>query len=150
FHGRSAVLAVERALSRQLHADYAHPLCADLFDVRDNLAYVTQTVCVVILAVHLSALMVHPDHGEVEPLVSRYLAQCRKTVNRRAVAYDNPLRLSFQNSILPPARVCWPSRGMLPVQQHYVEVRSEEHTSELQSRFDLVCRLLLEKKKRNN
>src|SRR5699024_11978537 len=27
---------------------------------------------------------------------------------------------------------------------HY---RSEEHTSELQSRFDLVCRLLLEKKK---
>src|SRR5699024_4845360 len=28
--------------------------------------------------------------------------------------------------------------------------RSEEHTSELQSRFDLVCRLLLEKKKTNN
>src|SRR5437868_9849334 len=27
--------------------------------------------------------------------------------------------------------------------------RSEEHTSELQSRFDLVCRLLLEKKKLN-
>src|SRR5699024_11475901 len=30
--------------------------------------------------------------------------------------------------------------------RHY---RSEEHTSELQSRFDLVCRLLLEKKKNN-
>src|SRR5699024_11550325 len=28
-----------------------------------------------------------------------------------------------------------------------VRSRSEEHTSELQSRFDLVCRLLLEKKK---
>src|SRR5437868_11920772 len=28
------------------------------------------------------------------------------------------------------------------------ETRSEEHTSELQSRFDLVCRLLLEKKKK--
>src|SRR5699024_12316597 len=28
-----------------------------------------------------------------------------------------------------------------------VKIRSEEHTSELQSRFDLVCRLLLEKKK---
>src|SRR5699024_11755528 len=28
----------------------------------------------------------------------------------------------------------------------YQFVRSEEHTSELQSRFDLVCRLLLEKK----
>src|SRR5699024_11698283 len=31
---------------------------------------------------------------------------------------------------------------------HLFDVRSEEHTSELQSRFDLVCRLLLEKKKR--
>src|SRR5207249_9999729 len=31
-----------------------------------------------------------------------------------------------------------------------VLVRSEEHTSELQSRFDLVCRLLLEKKKKYN
>src|SRR5207249_7689590 len=31
--------------------------------------------------------------------------------------------------------------------KHRVDVRSEEHTSELQSRFDLVCRLLLEKKK---
>src|SRR5207249_5598380 len=29
-------------------------------------------------------------------------------------------------------------------------LRSEEHTSELQSRFDLVCRLLLEKKKIKN
>src|SRR5438067_7019169 len=30
---------------------------------------------------------------------------------------------------------------------HHQFARSEEHTSELQSRFDLVCRLLLEKKK---
>src|SRR3712207_8637448 len=30
------------------------------------------------------------------------------------------------------------------------DVRSEEHTSELQSRQYLVCRLLLEKKKNNN
>src|SRR2546421_6952785 len=31
-----------------------------------------------------------------------------------------------------------------------VHRRSEEHTSELQSRSDLVCRLLLEKKKKKN
>src|SRR5690349_24053129 len=30
---------------------------------------------------------------------------------------------------------------------NHIPVRSEEHTSELQSRRDLVCRLLLEKKK---
>src|SRR6266496_6055192 len=36
------------------------------------------------------------------------------------------------------------SRSAVP----YCTVRSEEHTSELQSRRDLVCRLLLEKKKK--
>src|SRR5206468_8241194 len=38
----------------------------------------------------------------------------------------------------------------LPVHQMFMvasRMRSEEHTSELQSRSDLVCRLLLEKKK---
>src|SRR3712207_7348964 len=34
-----------------------------------------------------------------------------------------------------------------PVDDPGVEIRSEEHTSELQSRQYLVCRLLLEKKK---
>ena len=34
-----------------------------------------------------------------------------------------------------------------PVKNGYE--RSEEHTSELQSHSDLVCRLLLEKKKKN-
>src|SRR5437868_9533597 len=35
------------------------------------------------------------------------------------------------------------------LQRALLEIRSEEHTSELQSRFDLVCRLLLEKKKKS-
>src|SRR5437773_9035986 len=35
------------------------------------------------------------------------------------------------------------------VQGVYSMERSEEHTSELQSHHDLVCRLLLEKKKKN-
>src|SRR5699024_43269 len=39
------------------------------------------------------------------------------------------------------------SRNILVVVPSHVFGRSEEHTSELQSRFDLVCRLLLEKKK---
>src|SRR5260370_16355052 len=43
--------------------------------------------------------------------------------------------------------------GLPQVQTHDVrrvdEVRSEEHTSELQSHLNLVCRLLLEKKKKS-
>src|SRR5437870_7892435 len=39
-------------------------------------------------------------------------------------------------------------RGPSPDHTHAAE-RSEEHTSELQSRGHLVCRLLLEKKKKN-
>src|SRR2546422_10243994 len=38
--------------------------------------------------------------------------------------------------------------GCLPVTA--ADQRSEEHTSELQSRLHLVCRLLLEKKKKQN
>src|SRR5699024_4416595 len=37
---------------------------------------------------------------------------------------------------------------LLPIYRYFIHhSRSEEHTSELQSRFDLVCRLLLDKKK---
>src|SRR5260221_7912464 len=49
---------------------------------------------------------------------------------------------------------CWPASelcsrlGLLPGSAS-AHQRSEEHTSELQSHSDLVCRLLLEKKKRS-
>src|SRR5438874_10480422 len=40
-----------------------------------------------------------------------------------------------------------PVAGLLTASHRSEHARSEEHTSELQSRRDLVCRLLLEKKK---
>src|SRR2546421_7166928 len=49
------------------------------------------------------------------------------------------LRASTPKSILPMT--------MMPGSGIFRPSRSEEHTSELQSRSDLVCRLLLEKKK---
>src|SRR2546422_5712606 len=39
-------------------------------------------------------------------------------------------------------------RSMFETASKQAEARSEEHTSELQSRLHLVCRLLLEKKKK--
>src|SRR5699024_11802487 len=57
----------------------------------------------------------------------------------------------FSNTARRCALKSNPKRGTLPWIAATVSVsvvcRSEEHTSELQSRFDLVCRLLLEKKK---
>src|SRR2546422_1903553 len=45
------------------------------------------------------------------------------------------------------ARAAEPDRSH-PCEEGELEPRSEEHTSELQSRLHLVCRLLLEKKKK--
>src|SRR6185295_20272520 len=53
---------------------------------------------------------------------------------------------------LPISRISLPSATMVPtpvrVKKAGMPARSEEHTSELQSRQYLVCRLLLEKKKK--
>src|SRR5688572_32673802 len=44
----------------------------------------------------------------------------------------------------------WPTTSSKPVGLYFLaETRSEEHTSELQSQSNLVCRLLLEKKKKH-
>src|SRR2546429_3964379 len=42
-----------------------------------------------------------------------------------------------------------PFGNPFPLIEKVARLRSEEHTSELQSRLHLVCRLLLEKKKQN-
>src|SRR2546422_3428797 len=49
-------------------------------------------------------------------------------------------------SATPPASA--EKRRMGRTTTVYAKIRSEEHTSELQSRLHLVCRLLLEKKKK--
>src|SRR5216684_9332140 len=49
--------------------------------------------------------------------------------------------------ILPPSSIAKPSPWVLTAT--ISPLRSEEHTSELQSRLHLVCRLLLEKKNNN-
>src|SRR2546427_6104768 len=49
------------------------------------------------------------------------------------------------------ARARGPGRaGAMGIARPVRKMRSEEHTSELQSQSNLVCRLLLEKKKKND
>src|SRR4051812_50120358 len=55
-----------------------------------------------------------------------------------------PYTTLFRSLTVAPSRP-WPDGALT---QHSVGPRSEEHTSELQSHVNLVCRLLLEKKKK--
>src|SRR5699024_11965627 len=88
----------------------------------------------------------------------------RRSSDRSAVSPPAGLSPSHR----APSSITWGSRRLGPGGDHeylchsrcrcgatpplepesgLIRARSEEHTSELQSRFDLVCRLLLEKKK---
>src|SRR2546429_6598490 len=62
------------------------------------------------------------------------------------VAQDPQLRRVsvFQDHFQSPVLV---QENPVPLRLRLLKTRSEEHTSELQSRLHLVCRLLLEKKK---
>src|SRR3712207_2764012 len=70
---------------------------------------------------------------------------------RTAGIYLGALGIGYNTKVLGqrgiPEPKCWADL-LDPRFRDEVQVRSEEHTSELQSRQYLVCRLLLEKKKR--
>src|SRR5437867_6434353 len=53
------------------------------------------------------------------------------------------LTFSYSSGVRP----CWRMRSPVMAGVAKEVIRSEEHTSELQSPYDIVCRLLLEKKK---
>src|SRR5438034_7143676 len=71
-----------------------------------------------------------PPRSTLFPYTTLFRSACPCTLRRAS------LRLSNLGSGLEKARVATVLSGL----------RSEEHTSELQSHSDLVCRLLLEKK----
>src|SRR5438445_7341615 len=56
------------------------------------------------------------------------------------------LRAASTSTRSYPALSSWTSRSFGAARKNSPPIRSEEHTSELQSRQYLVCRLLLEKK----
>src|SRR5699024_11892523 len=89
--------------------------------------------CQLILAWTLSA-MPAPDCGKRS--IRRIWPRLR-----RGNGIQNPCGRGICGALTSPAGLShMPDTGR----------RSEEHTSELQSRFDLVCRLLLEKKKQKD
>src|SRR5258708_18887057 len=67
------------------------------------------------------------------------------TSSRKPRAFGPIPRNRVSNDNVAPA--CSPSRASAEIKRER-SIRSEEHTSELQSPDHLVCRLLLEKKKK--
>src|SRR5689334_23699110 len=89
-----------------------------------------------------------PPRSTLFPYTTLFRSRCRQCCRR--------LPPSLPRRLPPRRRPCRPShpssrsrRGRAPTQGQCLLQRSEEHTSELQSQFHLVCRLLLEKKKAN-
>src|SRR5690606_40567942 len=80
-------------------------------------------------------------------LFSNYLSLAK---NKAVTVYD----MDFQRSLYNKAQAAQilENKPLYEVRaselNHFESIRSEEHTSELQSRENLVCRLLLEKKNR--
>src|SRR5207247_8303769 len=77
------------------------------------------------------------DHSAPQLIVECRHAAMKLTVTRRNATFIDQSDSEIIEALLAAAKL----KG---------DVRSEEHTSELQSRVDLVCRLLLEKKKNKN
>src|SRR5260370_24908987 len=68
------------------------------------------------------------------------LTKCKRPQNPQDLLEHRLLAFSFWT----------PTKTRKPVAYVPVSLRSEEHTSELQSHLNIVCRLLLEKKKKEN
>src|SRR5438105_9214403 len=77
-------------------------------------------------------------HQEVSPHLHRLIQQIKTAGKMAAVALTPSTPVFMLEDIL----------SLLDMVLIMTVNRSEEHTSELQSRVDLVCRLLLEKKKK--
>src|SRR5690606_39424318 len=97
----------------------------------------------------------HGDHRDLHSFPTRRSSDLHQSVGRNwgwyccSRRWPPPVRAMEAASPRPHRRgAATPSPRRRRVHLS-PRIRSEEHTSELQSRENLVCRLLLEKKKRN-
>src|SRR5438034_8191379 len=83
-----------------------------------------------------------PPRSTLFPYTTLFRSQRRLSIPEECPSADRSFRKRDRRGCRPPLRA--PSRVRTSARSRD---RSEEHTSELQSHSDLVCRLLLEKKK---
>src|SRR5436309_10018184 len=100
-----------------------------------------------VIRVHLHSFFFmrpRPPRSTLFPYTTLFRSLARKRSGGRASSSAG-MKNSGKSAAKPAAETWCKSRFPPPVSRHS---RSEEHTSELQSRENLVCRLLLEKKKK--
>src|SRR2546430_6913748 len=83
-----------------------------------------------------------PPRSTLFPYTTLFRSRSAEELLRATVAALHAIQRRLQGDT-PEAQLLWDTRVRRPKTE-----RSEEHTSELQSQSNLVCRLLLEKKKK--
>src|SRR5260221_7517992 len=93
-----------------------------------------------------------PPRSTLFPYTTLFRSICKPTqIPRNGLPESMNSRVAWVSFMLSSPRMQWanaPTPGRTRESARRT-TRSEEHTSELQSHSDLVCRLLLEKKKNN-
>src|SRR5437870_11489632 len=89
-------------------------------------------------------LILRPPRSTLFPYTTLFRSVARLGEDLEVLCHD---RLDAEDEVLSGDRD-GPAADLVP-RRVPLDVRSEEHTSELQSRGHLVCRLLLEKKKKH-
>src|SRR5690625_6184034 len=153
-----AVLTRDRARQRQAEAGVHHPVPAVEFDIQAHVA------AGVLLGVDPSQAAAHPqaealEHPGHELDVLEAVSTGALVQHAAGDDLQTDTRVPAQQHIEIAEGEGRDMAAMDALEQiqarragldtHPLEIRSEEHTSELQSRGQLVCRLLLEKKKRD-
>src|SRR5216684_75022 len=116
--------------------------------LRDSLSLVTDSVALArVEATTIESAKQHRD----DPLVHLrlgFIADRLGAITKNKAHYDDAAgEFEWAGELRPEWPYPWYGLGLSELA--IGESRSEEHTSELQSRLHLVCRLLLEKKKKN-
>src|SRR5256885_7753887 len=87
-----------------------------------------------------------PPRSTLFPYTTLFRSRARRLPRAaQSGEVERPDRLGLRRRVGETARIC--RRGRLEAAAVRLRQRSEEHTSELQSPCNLVCRLLLEKKR---
>src|SRR3712207_7848059 len=90
-----------------------------------------------------------PPRSTLFPYTTLFRSRAERLAEPRAAPVRQRVELAVVGHRRLAAQHVAHHRDVLPGARERPRIRSEEHTSELQSRQYLVCRLLLEKKKKD-